>query len=68
MKKKVLSFVMSSMIFASLVNSGAVNAEDQAEEPPADIVFKKAGSSLNVDDELTISDNNIEKKAGYCGF
>ena len=36
---------MSSMIFASLVNSAEVSAEDQTDEPPADIVSEQGVKS-----------------------
>lgn len=60
MKKKVMSLVMSSMIFASLVNSADVNAEDQTEEPPADIFSEQAVKSCSLDDVLAISENNAD--------
>ena len=50
MKRKIMSLVMSSMIFASLVNSAEVSAEDQTDEPPADIVSEQGVKSGCFDD------------------
>lgn len=57
MKKKAMSLVMSSMIFASLVNSADPNAEDQAEKPPAEIFSEQAVKGCGFDDVLAISED-----------
>ena len=50
-KKKVMSYVVSSMIFASLVSSTTVNAEETVEEPPADLTSDNSEKNCIVEIE-----------------